>query len=245
MSKIAPAIAFLGIICYIYCVNIKTRRVTDLSLFESLDSKEYSQIFETAKVLEELRKFRHDYKNQLFGLAALLENGEYDRAKEYLSKLTGKIESQIKNKCSFSDNFLIDAVLQKLAFECEKEGITFDATVIAGADFPLCDLDICAVFGNLADNAFEAVMKQNTAKDLRFISFTTSRREKWLIITAENSYDGELAVDDSGAIVTSKADKEHHGIGLNSIKSTVEAAGGSVQISAQDGIFAISLIFPR
>lgn len=209
------------------------------------ENSAYLHIFEAAKVLEELRKFRHDYKNQLFGLISLLENEEYDRALEYARKLNGKVEMCVSNKCSCSDNLLIDAILQNLAKKCEKEGITFDATVIAGADFPLSDIDICAVFGNIADNAYEAVLKQSSDNNERFIRFTTSRREKWLIITAENSYSGEISTDEDGEILTSKDDKVFHGIGLDSIKSTVEAAGGSVKITANDGIFAISLMFPR
>ncbi len=216
-----------------------------MSLFDIGDNKECFLVFETAKALEELRKFRHDYKNQLFGIAALLENGEYDRAKKYVSELTDKVEIRISNKCSYSDNLLIDAVLQKLAFVCEKEGICFEAAVIAGADFPLSDIDICSVFGNVADNAFEAVLKQNADNKERFIRFTTSRREKWLIITAENSFDGEVATDETGNIKTSKVDKAFHGIGLNSIKSTVESVGGTVKVRAEDGIFALSMIFPR
>lgn len=204
-----------------------------------------NEIFETAKVLGELKKFRHDYKNQLFGIAALLENGEYDRAKKYVSELTDKVETSSSNKCSYSDNLLIDAVLQKLAFECEKEGVCFEAAVIAGADFPLSDIDICSVFGNVADNAFEAVLKQNADNKERFIRFTTSRREKWLIITAENSYDGDILFDENGVLCTSKTNKDNHGIGLSSVKSAVESVGGTVKLCAEDGIFALSMVFPR
>ena len=47
-----------------------------------------------AKYLDEFRQFRHDYKNRLAGLKALLDNGDTERAKEYLAdiikRVTGK-----------------------------------------------------------------------------------------------------------------------------------------------------------
>lgn len=219
-----------------------------MSRFCGRNSENNSVFDETraqAKLLEELRKFRHDYKNQLWGLQVLLENGEYDRAKAYLTDITDRMNDLITNKCSYSDNVLIDAVLQKLSRRCEKDGISFDATVIAGNDLPLSDVEMCTVFSNLADNALEAVMRQDSGDTERFISFCTSRRMKWLTITVENSYDGMLKIDENGDIITQKEDDANHGIGLKSIKSVVENKCGNVRIEAENKIFRISLVFPR
>ena len=98
---------------------------------------------------------------------------------------------------------------------------------------------------NLADNAFEAVQKVPEGE--RFITFTGSRRVKWLTITVENSYDGVLFTD-RGSIVTRKEDRVMHGLGLKSICSIVDAVpGASVRIepSPEEKIFRVTLLFPR
>lgn len=197
-----------------------------------------------AKQLEEYKKFRHDYKNKLAGLKALLENDEYGRASEYLSDLLKEVNVLTDHAKNYSDNTLIDSVLQNLAVRCEESGITFDASVIVGNDLPLSDTDICSVFYNIANNAYEAASKQYDGE--KFITFLTSRRQKWLIITAENSFNGKLTTKNDGQIATTKEDSDFHGFGLSNIKSTVEAVpGASVKIETEGNIFRIALIFPK
>lgn len=207
-----------------------------------------------AKYLEEFRSFRHDYKNQLTTLKALLERGEYARAEEFLSALTVKFEDMRKNTPNYSDNMLVDAVLQHMAGRCAASHITFEASVVVGNELPLTDLDLSAVFCNIADNAFEAAEKSGAPVPI--VRFLSSRREKWLIVTAENSYNGVLKTDpETDELCTTKPESRCHGFGVKNIKRIVEAVpGASVRIeqlpaaeeSPENGaIFRISLIFPR
>ena len=198
-----------------------------------------------AETLEEMRRFRHDYKNQLSGLKVLIDSGEFERASEYLSGIATRFDGMRQNSVSYSDNMLADAVLQNLARRCESADIAFSGSLFIGKELPLADPDLCTVLSNLADNAFEAAQKVTDGE--RFISFTGSRRVKWLTVTAENSYDGVLFTDRNG-IVTRKNDRVMHGLGLKSIRSIVEAVpGASVRIepSPEDKIFRVTLIFPR
>lgn len=121
----------------------------------------------------------------------------------------------------------------------------FRAAYRSARRIPLGDPELCTVLSNLADNAFEAVQKVPEGE--RFITFTGSRRVKWLTITVENSYDGVLFTD-RGSIVTRKEDRVMHGLGLKSICSIVDAVpGASVRIepSPEEKIFRVTLFFPR
>lgn len=202
-----------------------------------------------AKETSELRKFRHDYKNQLAGLQILIESQEYDRAKAYLQEITGNFSSACEKHKTYSDNPLIDAILQNLAYKCEKANISFDACVMVQDKLPLSDADVCTVFYNLADNAYEAVVRTNINKnEKRFISLTSSMRAKWLIITVENSYDGISYTDSDGNYLTRKDnDNNLHGIGLNSIDSLISKVNGAqirIQPDTENKVFSVSLIFP-
>lgn len=199
-----------------------------------------------AKYLDEFRQFRHDYKNRLAGLKALLDNGDTERAKEYLADISEKFDVMREHTKTFSNNTLIDSILQNLSVRCSNAGISFDAAVIVGNELPLSDIDICTIFYNLADNAYEAASKDY--KGEKFVNFITSRRAKWLIITAENSFDGILIKSKKNEIETSKNDDISHGIGLKNIKNIVESVPGAtvkIEPDMEERIFRISLIFPR
>ena len=224
--------------------------VTHISETKKTDSRRreeryYNYYSAQAKTLEEMRRFRHDYKNQLSGLKVLIDSGEYERASEYLSAIAGRFDGMSKNTASYSDNMLADAVLQSLARRCESIGATFSGRLSIGNEIPLADPEFCTVLSNLADNAFEAVQKVSEGE--RFISFSGSRRVKWLTITAENSYDGIVYTDRDG-IVTRKEDRVLHGLGLKSITAIVESVpGASIRIEPlpEEKIFRVTILFPR
>ena len=209
------------------------------------EERYYSYYITQAQTLEEMRRFRHDYKNMLSGLKVLIDSGEYKRASEYLSSIATRFDGMSKKTVSYSDNMLADAVLQNLARRCESAGVTFSGSLSISKEIPLGDPELCTVLSNLADNAFEAVQKVPEGE--RFITFSGSRRVKWLTITVENSYDGVLFTD-RGSIVTRKEDRVMHGLGLKSICSIVDAVpGASVRIepSPEEKIFRVTLLFPR
>ena len=209
------------------------------------EERYYSYYITQAQTLEEMRRFRHDYKNLLSGLKVLIDSGEYKRASEYLSSIATRFDGMSKKSVSYSDNMLADAVLQNLARRCESAGVTFSGSLSISKEIPLGDPELCTVLSNLADNAFEAVQKVPEGE--RFITFSGSRRVKWLTITVENSYDGVLFTD-RGSIVTRKEDRVMHGLGLKSICSIVESVpGASVRIepSPEEKIFRVTLLFPR
>ncbi len=214
-------------------------------VFQEQQESRLARYRSEAKYLEEFRRFRHDYKNQLAGLKVLIDSGEYERAAEYLSGVAAKFDAVKVNMPSYSDNTLVDAVLQNLASRCEAGGIAFHASVIVGDEMPLGDPDLVTLFCNIADNAYEA--SEHLEKKDRFVSITTSRRVKWLTVTAENRFDGILMTDKDG-IKTRKADAASHGLGLKNIRRIVESVPGAIlkiDPDFDECIFRISILFPR
>lgn len=210
-----------------------------------LKIKDFESTKHSAEQLQDLRIFKHDYKNMIFGLRALLNAGDYKNLAEYLTAIDSDFAKAYENFTAYSDNTLINAVLNRIAVKCREEDIPFEASVTVGKDLPMEDIDICTVFSNLADNAYEAVMRQTEGD--KFISFSVSRREKWLIINVENSFNGEMS-EKNGGFDTVKKDVFSHGLGLKSIKRIIESVPGAIfkaEPDTAEKVFHTSLIFPK
>ena len=69
------------------------------------------------------------------------------------------------------------------------------------------------------------------------------KKDLFAVIQVENTFEGELKMKD-GRPLTSKADKENHGIGIRSIKSIVEKYQGTVSVRVQDGNFVLTILLP-
>ena len=237
------AVSFFLMFVYFSAID----RITENSeqTKKELHERRFAYYNGQAKYLDEFRQFRHDYKNRLAGLKALLDNGDTEKAKEYLADISEKFDIMREHTKTYSNNTLIDSILQNLSVRCGTD-IEFDAAVIVGDELPLPDIDICTIFYNIADNAYEAASKEYEGK--KFINFITSRREKWLIVTAENSFDGLLITGKDNELETIKNDDISHGIGLKNVKRIVEAVPGAmvkIEPDMDERIFRISLIFPR
>ena len=201
---------------------------------------------ENAKYLEDFHSFRHDFKNHLAALKLLLDSEQYQKASNYLASLEHMFCLSTNNVKRYSDNTLIDAIMQDMAHRCNKAQIAFSAEIITGESFPLSDTDICTLFTNLCNNAYEAQL--NTDFPDKFISITSSLREKWFIINFENRFDGHTRLDSQNNIATTKEHPIYHGYGLKNTKKVVEAVKDAkliIEPDFEEKIFRVTTVFPR
>ena len=96
--------------------------------------------------------------------------------------------------------------------------------------------DLAIIFGNLLENAIEACLKID--KEKRFIRISSDISYDMLIITMDNSYDGNLLSVD-GRFRSTK--REGFGIGLSSVQSVAEKYGGNARFEDKDGHFQSSV----
>ena len=116
-----------------------------------------NQIRETQNMYNQVRGWRHDYRNHIQNMKILLSEGNYDKLNGYLNELAedlNTVDTVIK-----TGNVMADAVLNSKLTTAQKANIK--VTVKAGVpdDIVMSDVELCAVMGNLLDNALEACMK--------------------------------------------------------------------------------------
>lgn len=160
--------------------------------------------------------YAHDAKNHLTTIKNLNNNPKIDT---YIDKMTEnlKMYSQICN----SGNMILDVIISRYLIECEMKEIKFTFDVRLNNLSFVDDFDLVSIMDNLMDNALEAAEK--SAK--KFITLETDHRNSYNVIIITNSCDTPPK-SNNGKLITTKPDKKIHGIGLNSVSSTLKKYNG-------------------
>lgn len=187
------------------------------------------------KLNNELRNFRHDYKNHLLCVQGLLDGGEYNEAKDYIRAIT--LRQTASGREFSSGNAIVNAILADKSEAAESIGAELRFQGIVYEDIPA--VDVCTIFANALDNAIEACAKL-TDGEPKIISVKCSYVKHIQFINISNPTAGNVTIVNN-AVQTSKEDKNAHGIGLYNIRRTVEKYDGEFNISCKDGLFVLDV----
>lgn len=177
----------------------------------------------------------HDIRYKLGTLAAqrgALEGDAMADLQESISIYDARIET---------GNQLLDVLLTEKSLYCEQNGINLSCM----ADGEKLDFmegsDLYCLFGNVLDNALEAV-KAIGQRERRVINLVVKTRGDMLIIQADNYFDGSLTFQD-GLPVTTKEDKGYHGFGMRSIRMIVHKYEGELTTYISGDVFHLNILF--
>lgn len=181
---------------------------------------------------QELRRLRHDLKNQYLVLAGLLENpANLQEAQNYLKKLTAATETKEKY---FTPHFALNYLLNQKLNQAQQNQITLTISVFLPADLKI-DPDILAmIVGNLLDNAISAAQRQRDP-DLKKIKFTLKAFQHNIKLNLINYFDPKE--------LQTRAQKRHDGLGIKTIKRAVAAANGIYEQTSHDDVYQTTIIF--
>ena len=129
----------------------------------------------------------------------------------------------------------MDYLINSKAHAAMADDIHFQAQVEFPRHTNLRSADLCAILGNLLDNALEAA-RQVPKKDGRFVRLTIRRIHQMLVIKVENGFAAPL-VEKDGELKTSKEGNGLHGWGLKSARTAAEKYDGTVQTSQEGDTF--------
>lgn len=204
----------------------------ELSRVMSMERKQFEQSKEN---IELINIKCHDMRHKI----DLWEHqgGTVDKAElSEIREMIGIYDSSIR-----TGNEVLDTILTERSLYCEKEGIRLSCMADGEKLGFLSTGDLCALFGNAVENAIEAVSKVPDP-DSRSISLQVRENRGMLVITVENSYLGDVTVED-GLPKSSKGDDRNHGFGVRSIRNVAEKYGGEISVMA-DEIFHLTVLIP-
>lgn len=208
-----------------------SQKELELAEADALYRMELRQMRQTREMMDLIAIKSHDLKHQLIAAGGQLSQP----AVEEIARAVSAYDSSVKTGLES-----LDLVVTQKKMICEREGIQFSCMADGELLSFMSDVQIYSLAGNLLDNAIDAV--RDLQEERRYIVFELRRAAGMILLRTENEYERKLRWQD-GALLTSKEDERYHGFGMKSIRSTVERYGGCMDLSARDGLFAVSISF--
>jgi len=181
---------------------------------------------------ENARTF-HDMHNHIGAVRSLLTAEKYDKAIEYLDNLQKPVSGIAANVWTGDET--VDYLINSRIAAAENEGISFETQIEFPKGTDIGSADLCAVLGNLLDNAFDAVRKDKVTGN-RSIKLVIRRINRMLIIKVVNTFNGEINIT-KGKLKTTKTDGGLHGWGVESARTAAAKYDGTITTTAENGIF--------
>lgn len=182
---------------------------------------------------EESRKLIHDIRNHILAMEELYDSEKAEAAAHY----AGDIHQMLNDlgQKYYTSEKLLNIILNDKVRQMQRAGIREDIKVgELSLDF-MRDMDVTALFANLLDNAIAAAAESREG----FVKLRISNVRQFVSITVENSSDREPVRTKNGF----RSGKEgHEGVGIRSIRRTVEQYGGDVQFDWQEGVFTAKVM---
>lgn len=204
--------------------------------------EQFKMQFNHYKQLEEIngetRALKHDMKNHMLCLKALLDNYKNDEAVRYLADITDQIEA-LNMKINTGDT-IIDAVLQQKYKEAQKNKTILEIEGRFVGKLPLEPIDKCTIIANALDNALEACLKiQDLTK--RKIQLIVGYNKNYIFITIKNRVEEKIEINNN-TIITSKSNKKSHGFGLQNIKNSLTSYNSYINIYYEENMFVLEIV---
>jgi len=174
-------------------------------------------------------KLYHDMHHHFDAVYHMLQQGEHEQAKKYLSKMCS---SNNRTQITFWSGInVLDAVLCDMNLRAKKKGIIFTVeTVVLPCDLRIDSRDICSLFANLLENAIEASAKE--------VELKINKINHTLYVAISNDYIIE-PIKDGKNFVTQKKDKNMHGWGTQIINQIIEKYEGNIEYETKEGYFNV------
>jgi hypothetical protein len=228
------------LLIYLFLNSIKSEKEKAKAEFvnEKLDMQ-YKYYLMVKDSQEKMKRVYHDMNNHMENIKSLKNSCED------VNKYINNIEDEVKGSKNIynTGNVLLDIIFHEKRKACMENNIDFNV----GIDFSKCEfiemIDISCIFSNLIDNAIEACNKIDDNNIEKYIIIKSTFIKGYYVVRCENSKINKVIIK-SNKIFTSKKIKFLHGIGLDSIKSSIKKYNGELKIKYSEYKFIVTVHIP-
>ncbi|NBK93159.1 ATP-binding protein [bacterium 1XD21-13] len=204
---------------------------------------------EQERIHSGLRSIRHDMKNTLAVISSLAGQQEPEQREELTAYLSSLGRTMERLEAPFhTGNQVADALLYRKYQEAQESmpDLELDAEQLFFPEaFSIGSYELGILLGNALDNAFTACLKLKSQEPEAkvFIRFVSFQRGSLFFLRVENSFDGSLIKNPQAEFpATDKKDRELHGIGMLNMKRVAEGYQGTVDWTAENGVFTLAMM---
>ncbi|MBQ3879883.1 MAG: sensor histidine kinase [Oscillospiraceae bacterium] len=193
------------------------------------------QTAEIQTMYRQMQAWRHDYRNHIQNMKNRLDSdsGELSQYLDALADDLTEADTLIR-----TGNVMADALLSGKLAAAQAKGIALHVKAQIPKGLAMSDVELCALLGNLIDNAMEACEK--LPENERFLRVYIDRFKGQFYLSVQNS--SPAVVREKGSFRTTKSGT--HGFGLFRIDRIAKKYNGYVNRQYEEGIFATELMIP-
>ncbi|SFC12423.1 sensor histidine kinase [Butyrivibrio sp. YAB3001] len=182
---------------------------------------------------EKTKRFRHDFKGHMNCIKTLIDEGDYDKLKEYLESVDGQMA---KATLDFSTgNHMINSIIAGI--KSQYPGVKIDWRGRIPDVLQVSNPDLCTIFYNLINNACREVDGTDNHVDVDIRIFNTN-----MFIVVRNKVKNKVQVADKHRVI--KKFEEGHGYGLRNVEDAVKRYNGLFEINNENGMFDVDITMP-
>ena len=185
----------------------------------------------------ELRELRHDLKNHMLSMQALLDQHDYEALSSYFSQFN---DSRLLLKQVIQTGYpVLDAVLNAKSAQCSIKGIPIDTKAMISQKITLPSEELCSILCNLIDNAIEA-SERAPEKDIRV---EIKAAKGFISLKIRNKYPHDPR-GNNPFLATTKENAAQHGIGMGIVRGIVKKYKGTFTFSYENGYVHANVLLP-
>lgn len=207
----------------------------DLQLENEKSKLQLAGLLETQKFVDEMKKFRHDIKNNFMIIDHMIQYKEYQAASNYLHKY---IDSFEESQNIHIDNLIVSAIVNDNVRRYPSLG--FDVRCFIPSKLAIDDVDLARILGNLLNNACEYVTRENIYCEV-LVKVSAISGTDLFIEVVNACKETEITAD---TLKTKKANAMNHGYGIINVKNTVSKYDGVYNNEIMNGNFITQILIP-
>lgn len=210
-------------------------QIRNLEVYTKLEEEHFKQLILQD---EKMRRFRHDFNAHMSALRGYCQGDHNQELKEYLETMYSS--SALFEVVSYTGDRGVDAVLNELVDKARSENIAIDVKGTLIENSRITSYELCSIFYNLLQNAIEACEKiEDETRRTIWVNMLTYNDKD--IIRIKNSTSQRVKLQD-GRLLTTKSDKQEHGIGSQNVAAIVKKHNGMISYQCDERVFEVEVV---
>ena len=192
---------------------------------------------EVESIYRQMRGWRHDYHNHMQTIKAYLDRNQVEETLEYLDHLEEDLDSI--DIAIRTGNVSVDAILSSKVSIASRKNIKVNYKATVPGELKVSDVHLCAILGNLMDNAIEACEKVEEEKRFIRVYIGVFKGQLYLSVTNATNATKRRRLQE---LISQK--QGEHGLGLKRIDRVAQQYDGFVNRKNEPGVFATEVLLP-